>query len=159
MTRDQRNNVFFESFFSKRKEKKQEEISKKISENLKKFNETKKKVNPLLKKAESLVKSNLKEYKEDNEENILCKFKYSSSKEDKDDKHTYSETLSIVLTDNGDECSWEIYNEIVSPARETMNDRIKTMNLDNIIHESGKANEITLTLEFNSKKGLDGKKY
>ena len=127
MLREQRNEIFYEFFGSKtRKEKREKERIKKYEENLKIYNLTKPKLKKYIIELKKLIASNVKEYNENfKDEKITCKFKCTNH-EDKTYGYCYEEMITLFLFDkNNKELDWNGYDEIVTPAKDTIYDMIE----------------------------------
>ena len=163
MLREQRDEVFYEFFGSKKrkekKEKREEERKQKFEENKKLYNSTKPKLKKYITKIKSLILSNVKEYNQNFEgENVKASFN-TSNKEDKSKEYEYQEKITISLFTNERELDWNDYDEIVTPAKDTISDMLVKDGLDKIVEIGGRYDEFILALRFNESKGLDGKKY
>lgn len=163
MLREQRDEVFYEFFGSKKrkekKEKREEERKQKFEENKKLYNSTKPKLKKYITKIKSLILSNMKEYNQNFEgENVKASFN-TSNKEDKSKEYEYQEKITISLFTNKRELDWNGYDEIVTPAKDTISDMLVKDGLDKIVEIDGKYDEFILVLRFNETKGLDRKKY
>ena len=101
----------------------------------------------------------MKEYNQNFEgENVKASFN-TSNKEDKSKEYEYQEKITISLFTNERELDWNGYDEIVTPAKDTISDMLVKDGLDKIVEIDGKYDEFILVLRFNESKGLDGKKY
>ena len=101
----------------------------------------------------------MKEYNQNFEgENEKASFN-TSNKEDKSKEYEYQEKITISLFTNERELDWNGYDEIVTPAKDTISDMLVKDGLDKIVEIDGKYDEFILVLRFNESKGLDGKKY